>query len=60
MLLFNRCRGSVEISAQQFPKLAYEHTHCRALTRSRLTCFTKRHLTLLSMQLFIFYSYSAE
>jgi len=52
LLLFDRCRGSVEISAQQFPKLAYVHAHCGTL-RSR---FTKRHLTLLqsSMQLFVF------
>jgi len=52
LLLFDRCRGSVEISAQQFPKLAYVYAHCRTL-RSR---FTKRHLTLFqsSMQLFVF------
>ena len=52
LLLFDRCRGSVEISAQQFPKLAYVHAHCGTL-RSR---FTKRHFTLLQslMQLFVF------
>jgi len=37
MLLFGRCRASVEISAQQFPKLAYVHVHCGALTKSH--CF---------------------
>jgi len=59
LLLFDRRQGSVEISAQQFPKLAFVHAHCGALTRSH---FTKRRLTLLqsSMQLFVFYSYSAE
>jgi len=52
LLLFDRCRGSVEISAPQFPKLAYVHAHCGTLG-SR---FTKRHLTLFqsSMQLFVF------
>jgi len=28
MLLFGRCRVSVKISAQQFPKLAYVYAHC--------------------------------
>jgi len=52
LLLFDRCRGSVEISAQQFLKLAYVHAHCGTLR----SCFTKRYLTLLqsSMQLFVF------
>jgi len=37
MLLFGCCRASVEISAQQFPKLAYVHAHCGVLTKSH--CF---------------------
>jgi len=36
MLLFGCCRASVEISALQFPKLAYVYAHCDALT---IHCF---------------------
>ena len=35
-MLFGRCRVSVEISTQQFPKLAYVYAHCDALT---IHCF---------------------
>jgi len=37
LLLCDHCGASVEISAQQFPKLACVHAHCGALTKSH--CF---------------------
>ena len=47
LLLFGRCQLSVEISAQQFPKLAYVYAHCDAWT---IHCFKVQ----------CNYSYSAE
>jgi len=48
LLLSGRCRVSVEIFAQQFPKIAYVYAaYNNSLFQS-------------SMQLFVFYSYSAE
>jgi len=37
LLLFGRCRTSVEISAHQFLTLAYVHVNCSELTKNH--CF---------------------
>jgi len=52
LLLSSRCRVSVEISAQQFPKIAY--------VMSVRIAACNNSLFQSSMQLFVFYSYSAE
>ena len=59
MLLFDRCRGSVEISAQQLTKLAYVHAHCARVNKES---FHEKVFNIASKfkQLFVFYSYSGE